>query len=266
MAGWMRGMVDVARFRTAAYRQWAQRGDAFWRGFLVIIAIALVAGLPSLVMGLAQGTPATEPAAETAAARQAFKQGLSGLTGALSMFDISDTDRAEMLARVEEGFDLALRIGGEVADLPTALPKPVGRLLALVGGWLSQPFADGRFPLAAAALGTWLGYGVWVMLAAKWLGGRGTLVSFFGTTALFALPHVADALAWVPYVGSALAFIAAVWGMAIYVKATAVSHQISGGRALVAVVLPLLVAIGVGLLLLAGLAVLTALAVAVGAR
>lgn len=265
MAGWMRGMVDVARFRTDAYRQLAQRRDAFWRGFLVIVAIALLAGLPSLVTGLAQGAAATEPASETAAARQAFKQGMEGLTTALNQFDISDADRAQMLTRVEEGFDLALRISGEVADLPTALPKPVGRLLEQVGGWLSQPFADGRFPLAAAALGTWLGYGVWVMLAAKWLGGRGTLVSFFGTTAMFALPHVVDVLTWVPYVGSALAFGAAAWGLAIYVKATAVSHQISGGRALLAVVLPLLVAIGVGLLLLAGLAVLMAVSVALGA-
>ena len=265
MAGWMRDMVDVALFWTAAYRQLAQRRDAFWRGFLVIVAIALLAGLPSLVTGLAQGVLAAEPASETAAARQAFEQGMASLTGALNLFDISDADRAEMLVRAEEGFDLALRISGKVADLPTALPRPVGRLLAQVGGWLSQPFADGGFPLAAAALGTWLGYGVWVMLAAKWLGGRGGLVGFFGTTAMFAVPHVLDIFAWVPYVGSLLAFVATIWGLAIYVKATAISHQISGGRALLAVALPLLVAIGVGLLLLAGLAMLMAVSVALGA-
>lgn len=264
MAGWIRGLVDVALFRTAAYRQFSQRRDAFLRGFLVIAAIALLAGLPSFVEGLMQGPANSVSADEVADASQGLRQSMVDLEAALSRFGVSSAEGDEIRARIEEGIELMHRIGGEVQDLPTALPRPVGRLLRAVGGWLSQPFADAGFPLAAAVLGTWLGYGVWVMLAAKWLGGRGSLVSFFGTTALFAVPHVADVFAWVPYVGSALAFVAALWGIAIYVKATAVSHELSGGRALLAAALPLLVVLGVGLLFAAGLAVLVMFAAVLG--
>ena len=56
----------------------------------------------------------------------------------------------------------------------------------------------GGFPLAAVALGTWLGYGIWVMLFAKLLGGRSTLAGFFSTTALYAVPHLLSFFAFIP--------------------------------------------------------------------
>jgi hypothetical protein len=84
-------------------------------------------------------------------------------------------------------------------------------------------------------LGAWLGYGIWVMLFAKLLGGRASLASFFGATAIFVVPHLLLILRWVPILGGLLAFIAFVWGLALYVKATAVSHGLTLDRALLAV-------------------------------
>jgi hypothetical protein len=86
------------------------------------------------------------------------------------------------------------------------------------------------------------------MLAARLLGGRGGLAGFFGTTALFAVPHVLNVFNMAPYVGGVLGFIAFAWGAAIYVKATAVSHELSIERALLAVLLPVLVAFAIAIL------------------
>jgi hypothetical protein len=84
------------------------------------------------------------------------------------------------------------------------------------------------------------------MLVAKLLGGRATLARFFGTTALFAAPHVLNIFGPLPFVGALLGLLAFLWGVGIYVKATAVSHDLSGGRALLAVVLPVVVVLALG--------------------
>jgi hypothetical protein len=82
------------------------------------------------------------------------------------------------------------------------------------------------------------------------MGGRGTLTGFFGTTALFAVPHVLDFFRWVPYVGAFLGFVAFIWGLAVYVKATAVSHQFRPALGFVAMILPVVVAAFLGILLI----------------
>ncbi len=77
------------------------------------------------------------------------------------------------MEQMRAGMDMGLRIGERIGGLPTMMPAPISRLLTAVGGWFSRPFSGAAFPLAAATLGTWLGYGIWVMLVAKLLGGRG---------------------------------------------------------------------------------------------
>jgi hypothetical protein len=62
--------------------------------------------------------------------------------------------------------------------------------------------------------------------------------------------------AWIPCLGSILALIAFVWGLVIYVKATVVSHELSVGRALVAVFVPMAVIV---LLVLVGAVLVGAL-------
>ena len=109
------------------------------------------------------------------------------------------------------------------------MPKPINTFFEQVGKWVSQPFTAGGFPLAAVALATWLGYGIWVMLFAKLLGGRGTLAGFFGVTALYAVPHLLSFFAFIPILGGILGLIAYFWGLAIYIKGTASSHQMTPG-------------------------------------
>ncbi len=236
MKAWLRDVWGAAQLRTSVFSALAARSDAFLQGFLVIVAVALVAGLPAFVLDLA-GNARTKEAADAGAARAEVRQALEAAAPALESLGVG----AEKRQQIAEAFDLGLTIGTEVSALPTRLPAPVGAAFQAVGGWLSRPFADGAFPLAAAALGTWLGYGVWVMLFAKLLGGRGALHGFFGSTALFAVPHVLDVFGRVPVLGVLLGVVAFVWGIAIYVKATAVSHALSFERAFLAVALPLLI-------------------------
>ncbi len=97
----------------------------------------------------------------------------------------------------------------------------------------------------------WIGYAIWVLLAAKLLGGKATVSQMLGTTAFYAVPHVLGILGFIPCVGGLLGVVATVWGIAIYIKAVAVANDFGIGRATVATVLPVLV--GVGLILVLSL-------------
>ena len=42
----------------------------------------------------------------------------------------------------------------EIEALPSALPRPVGKMLTAFGAWVSHPFGAASFPLSAAAPAT----------------------------------------------------------------------------------------------------------------
>ena len=93
---------------------------------------------------------------------------------------------------------MAGAVVAEIQRLPDRTAAAAGAGLQGIGAWLSLPFASSPLPAGRRRAGTWLGYGIWVMLAAKLLGGRGTLHGFFGATGFFAVPHVLDILRRVP--------------------------------------------------------------------
>jgi hypothetical protein len=125
-------------------------------------------------------------------------------------------------------------------------------LLSNLGAFLSLPFSR---------LAGWIGYGIWVLLAAKLLGGRATVSQMLGATALYAVPHVLNILGPVPCLGGMLGLVATVWGIAIYVKALAVANDFGVGRATAATVLPALLFTALALL---GMLVLFILSLALG--
>jgi hypothetical protein len=180
----------------------------------------------------------------------------TGLKQIEPLLGFMPTETRQQLTDVTRAIKVWIGAGAEISNLSAVLPRPLGALMQAFGAWLSLPFAQSGFPLSVVSLVTWLGYGLWVMLLAKLLGGRGTLAGFFGTSALYAVPHVLTFFAWVPCLGSVLGLIAFVWGIVIYVKATLVSHELSVGRALVAVFAPMLVIV---LLVLVGAALVGAL-------
>lgn len=253
MRTWLRDLWHAALLRTAVFEGLRSRPDAFLQGFIVIVVVALLAGLPGLVIELARGAEQAQVVRETAEQKNQVRQSLDRLLASLNDLGVPVEGQAEIRRWAEMGTAVGAQVGAEVAELPTPLPQPIGNLLQALGGWVSRSLGDGGLPLAAATLGTWLGYGVWVMLFARLLGGRGTLHGFFGATALFAVPHVLNIFDRVPYLGTALGVVAFFWGLAIYVKATAVSHELTFERALLAVLLPVLVVALLAALLIFGL-------------
>jgi len=238
MARWSRLLRGALLLDTAAYVRFRNRSEVFMSGVLIVAAVALIAALPTFIgdaIGALAGRPATvdlqDPFAE-------LERGLDQAAPALTGVPVQAME--EIVVQIRQIAEVAQEIASRSAQLPTALPRPLGGLLRALGEWLSQPFEGSFLPLFGATLATWLGYGIWVMLAARLLGGRSDIAGFFGATGLYALPHVLNIFAFVPVLGPLLAFVAFIWGLVIYVKATATTHELSLGRAIVAVALPFL--------------------------
>jgi hypothetical protein len=246
MSEWIHDLRGALLFDTETFTRVRLRPDAVWRGVVLIVIVALLAGLPAFIIEAGRGLRTVE--AIEAAASQAslgLEQGLQQAAPALQ--NVSP----QVLDLIRQNFQMGVRIGTRIAELPAFIPRPLGNLLRAAGHWLSVPFGRGLIPLAAASLATWLGYGIWVLVYAKVLGGRADLRGFFGATSLYAVPHLLNVFAIVPVLGPLLAIVAFFWGLAIYVKGAAVSNEISAGRALIAVFLPVIIFSLVALMLLA---------------
>jgi len=212
--------------------------DVFRRGLIIVVLVGLVLGAVEFAVVFIGGAFAPSAEAQLADMRQNFDQVLQFMPPeAVEIFE------EQFLGYFEAGIE----IGQNVAALPTPLPKVVGNLFEALGAWMSKPLA---------MLGGFLAYGIWVMLAAKLLGGTGRLQEFLGTAALSSVPYLLLVLGWVPCLGSVLGLVAWVWGILIWVASTAVAHgwaapvtapegevtryQVSWGKATLAVILPVL--------------------------
>jgi len=212
--------------------------DVFRRGLIILVLVGLVLGAVEFAVVFIGSAFAPSAEAQLADMRQNFDQ----------VFQFMPPEAVETFEKqFLDYFEAGIEIGQNVAALPTPLPKVVGNLFEALGAWVSKPLA---------MLGGFLAYGIWVMLAAKLLGGTGRLQEFLGTTALSSVPYLLLILGWVPCLGSVLGLVAWVWGILIWVAATAVAHgwaaplaapegevtryQVNWGKAILAVILPVL--------------------------
>ena len=237
MKAWLGTLWNASLLRNEAFTSFRDRRDVFFQGFLIIVVVALLVGMPAFLGNVVK---AVQPRMSEAQLEEATTQIEKSLKQLEPLLGFMPTETQQQLTEVTRVIKAWIAAGVEISNLRAALPRPLGALLQAFGGWLSLPFVGSGFPLSVVSLVMWLGYGLWVMLLAKLLGGRGTLAGFLGTSALYAVPHVLSFFAWVPCLGSVLGLIGFVWGIVIYVKATLVSHELSVGRALVAVFVPML--------------------------
>lgn len=121
----------------------------------------------------------------------------------------------------------------KIAAVQTPLPAFLVRLLQWLGAWLSKPFA---------LLASWLFISVWIMLFARLLGGQGNLLPYLSASALSTIPHLLHAFDFIPCLGTIIWLVAGVWGLIIQVKAVEITHGLSQGKSILAVVLPYLLA------------------------
>ena len=216
--------------------------DTFKKGVLLVVVITLLAGSLSFVVSTVKGILPPRWDAQREKVENQISQVFEFLP-----FEMDAETEWMVLGSIEAGLD----IGFEIAQLPTPLPRPVKGFLQALGGWISAPLLR---------LGGWMGYAFWVLLVAKLLGGRATLSQMLGCTALYVAPQILTILRVIPCLGTVLGFVAFVWGLVIYIKATAVANELSLGKALLSAVLPAAALIGLILLVLIPLVLLIVLA------
>ena len=226
---------DALLFRHEAYVRHVARADALKRGLALLVLVTLVGGVVSLVVDIVGGLRPVDFEAELEAVEEGFQDFVESMEPFLDLPPDLQKGFAQGLRAARPGFE----IGARIAELETPLPRPVGTVLSNLGALLSLPFSR---------LAGWIGYGIWVLLVAKLLGGRATVSQMLGATALYAVPHVLEILGPVPCLGGMLGLVATVWGIAIYVEALAVANEFTVGRALAATVLPALVIVVLSLL------------------
>jgi hypothetical protein len=226
---------DALLLRHEAFVEHVNRDDVFKRGLALLVLVTLAATLISTIVSFVQGL--TPPSAPPRTMSELLEQVRSAMGPMASGLWIPP----EVLDALDQLVLPQLRIGYEISQLPTPLPRPVAVLFQQLGAWLSTPFARA---------GGWLAYVIWVMLFAKLLGGQAKVRQMLGATALFAVPHILDILGFVPCLGALLGLVAAIWGIIIYVKAVAVASDFGIGKAILAVLLPVLAAFVLALIAL----------------
>ena len=233
---------DALLFRHEAYVRHVSRADALKRGLALLMLVTLLAGLVSLVVNVVTGLRPADYEADLENLETSILEFFESVKPFIPMPSDFERGFREGFRAARPGMEIGMRIG----ELPTPLPKPIGTLLSNLGAFLSLPFSR---------LAGWVGYGIWVLLAAKLLGGRATISQSLAATALYAAPHILDILSPVPCMGGVLGLVATLWGIAIYVKALAVANDFHIWRAIIATLLPAVIMVVLALLGLAGLLV-----------
>lgn len=194
--------------------------DVVRRGLLVVLLVGLLVGaVEGIQLILNTGDP--QRAVNLFSQQyEAFEQqlGLSANTPELR-------DLLRLLDENQAGVE---RLVADVAGLPTALPRPLSVGLQALGLMAGRPLSYLSGLLLAV---------IFTHIAARQLGGQGSIQQMLGLGALSAAPRALDALGFIPGLGGALGLIAFFWGLAILIIATSIAHKLDSGRAALAVLL-----------------------------
>jgi len=217
--------------------------NVFARGILLIVVVSLIVSLFGSAVHLVGGLTAPPFSVQ----RRSIEQEIS--RAFRSMPDM-DADMEMFEEMILDWTSIGLDIAESIHRLPTPLPRPAGSILRAIGSAISAPLLR---------LSGWMFFTLIVFVVAKLMGGRATVQEMLGTTALYIIPHIAGVLNPITCLRTLAGVVATVWGIVIYVKATAVANEIDNGRAALAVFLPMLVPIFLLLVLftIAVLAILT---------
>ena len=231
----------VLTFEDATFAAHLASRDALKRGLLLMVSVALLAGLFPFLSGIASSFRPVDMAAVERDVEKQIEQSMQ--------FNPAWQD-PHFQRTFKEYFQMGFAIARDIVEVKpnvSFLPPWLDRLLRAFGEWLSQPLAW---------LGAWAWYALWVMLFAKLLGGRATLERMLAATSLFVVPHLLDVLgglltllggvqvagACFGLLNMLLGLVAWAWGIAVYIKATAAANEFGWGKATLATLLPVLVA------------------------
>jgi len=244
----MQDLIQLSRgalsFKDDVFAHMRDAPDGFQKALLLIVTVSLLVGLIASGVGLIREL--TQPPLEVIF--QQMEEGVEQGLASAEQFggEIPPEVREQILTSMREGFNIGRRVA-QVVEETMPLPGAVSSLFEALGRWASAAFSW---------LGTWMFYGLIVLIIAKLMGGTATIQEMLSTTSLSVVPHVLDAfgplLGVIPCVGGlaalALGLVTLVWGLAIYVKGTATANRFSTGKALVAVLLPIILVLLVALI------------------
>jgi hypothetical protein len=196
----------------------------------VLLLVGLLVGLVNGGVQLAQTLSYGSASGEIGAAMSQVEQGIDQGLNIARQYGASVDPEIEKM--IKDNIEAGIKIGEEVASVPTPLPWPWNRIFEFLGRMVSTPFAW---------LSSLILYGIFVQIFARALGGQATVGQFFGSIALARAPHLISILHFIPCVGPLLGVLAAIWGFLIYIKATAASQRFGYGQAILAILLPIIV-------------------------
>lgn len=229
----MNGLTQTMRgallLEEDAFAKMRDAENNFARGLMMIVTISLIVGL---VLSLASFVQAlgTSPAEEVAQFQEGMREAIETMR-AFGAFG-GGAEAEEFWRIFMQNFEAGIGMGRDIAQTvqeTTPAPQPVVDFFTALGQWLSYPFNW---------ISTWMFYGLLTLVFAKLLGGVATIREMLATTSLVAMPHLLDALTFIPFAGTLIGLIALLWGLAVYVKGTAIANRLDTGRALLAILAP----------------------------
>lgn len=253
MSNLLQAVGAAIRLDIPALVRFRDSGDAFRRGVAVLLLVAVVVGAVSFAVDLVTNLTTSPGETEIAQITEAFDTWTQFMPA-----EAAEQFRQQFLENVGP----ALELGRTLAGLPTLFPRALGTVFTALGAWLSRPLA---------MLGSFLAYAIWVMLAAKLLGGHGRIQEFLGTTALSAVPYLLLVVERVSCLGALMALVAWLWSIVIWVATTAVAHgwavpttpegaeqpsyRVQWGKPFLAVILPAAILALIAIIAASGLAI-----------
>lgn len=201
--------------------------DAVRRGFTLVLLVGLLVGGVQALSAMITNSSSDRLIAEV---DQTFTAVESAMEQSLQQQprDASTDAQRELLQQIKANKAAFLTLVRAIMDLPRPLPRPVGVIFQGLGQMASTPLSY---------LGSLVIAVVFTHIAARQLGGQGTIQQMLGLGALSVAPHALDALNFIPAFGSTLGIIAWAWGLVILVLSTSVAHRLDSGRATLAVLL-----------------------------
>lgn len=212
-------------------RELRESPQVLLRGLSVLLFVGLLVGA---VSGMSQISRMATPERTVETVRSVVDAYVQQLT--LGANSEQSQPLIQLINQNETAFYALLT---DLLTLPTPLPGPVRLVFQLLASMVSTPLSYLAGLLVAV---------VFTHIAARQLGGQGSIQQMIGLGALSTAPHALDALAFIPVIGQTLSFIAWAWGLVVLVVATMVAHKLESGRATMAVLLYPLVFALLGLL------------------
>ncbi|MGB8644933.1 MAG: YIP1 family protein [Anaerolineae bacterium] len=231
-------LTGALALRDRTFTDLREKSSVLLRGFLVVLLVGLLAGVFQASVHMLQASQANI--------------GISVLPPSVrAMIPPPYDAMAEDYAREGAGISVDIQ---KLSPQAGEGFRSVTYLLDWVGMTLSVP-------LSMDFIGWMLLAGLLVHLTSRWLGGHASIAQMLGLTALAFAPRILDPLSIVlsgldastggglGIISSLIGLIVFVWGIAIFIKATAVAQGFSLARALGAIILAFVVAALVSFLL-----------------